>query len=172
MVQRIGGLWTSAQRLRAELALVSQQYPVKYSTRPLAQVPTKGKSREEVELVASTTILLASIKSKVNLRFVVGGDCLARFPGGLGDVGIEVGVVYGNPEYVLFSTSHQITFHLDPVILWQIEVSSTLSILGPHPSRADTPGLFFTPTGLRLIDADAQCPPHQARRRRNDSYSL
>lgn len=92
VVQRVGALWTSAQRLRAELDLVSQQYPTRYSTNG-----SKDKDKE-VEMVVSTTILLTPIRAKVALVFRIGVDVLDTFPGGLTEIEIDVKVVYGNPE--------------------------------------------------------------------------
>jgi hypothetical protein len=92
VVQRVGALWTSAQRLRAELDLVSQQYPTRYSTNG-----SKDKDKE-VEMVVYTTILLPPIRAKVDLVFRVGVDVLDTFPGGLTEIGIDVKVIYGNPE--------------------------------------------------------------------------
>jgi hypothetical protein len=86
VVQRIGSLWNSAQRLRSEIQLVNQQYPTTYSY---------STSKSSI-MECSTTILLPLRKAKIVLEYSIGSEVLGNWPGGLGRVGTDVRVVYGD----------------------------------------------------------------------------
>ena len=89
MVQRIGSLWNSAQRLRSEIQLVSQQYPTTFT------LATGGNGQSTSTLKISSTILLPLKKAKVVLEYNVAFEVLVNFPGGLNGIETDVRVIYG-----------------------------------------------------------------------------
>ena len=98
MVQRIGSLWNSAQRLRSEIQLVSQQYPTTFTL----TTGGTGQSTSTSRLTISSVILLPLKKAKVVLEYNVGSDALSHFPAGMNGIETDVRVIYGD-EYVLLS---------------------------------------------------------------------
>jgi len=90
MVPRIGSLWNSAQRLRSEIQLVSQQYPTSFA------LTTGGNGQSTSRLKISSTILLPLKKAKVVLEYNVGTEVLVNFPGGLNGIETDVRVIYGD----------------------------------------------------------------------------
>ena len=96
MVQRIGSLWNSAQRLRSEIQLVSQQYPTTFTL-------TNGTGGRSTCLKISSTILLPLKKAKVVLEYNVGSDVLSNFPAGMNGIETDVRVIYGDEQVLLLS---------------------------------------------------------------------
>jgi len=91
MVQRIGSLWNSAQRLRSEIQLVSQQYPTSFAL----TTGGNGQPTSTSTLKISSTILLPLKKAKVVLEYNVASEVLLDFPGGLNGIETDVRVIYG-----------------------------------------------------------------------------
>lgn len=87
LVRRAGQLWCAAQRLRAELRLVTLRYPVTY------QSSEGGES-----MTAAISVLIPSLKSKAELKFVASAEILRGWPSSLANADIAARTVYGSAE--------------------------------------------------------------------------
>ncbi|WVF67854.1 hypothetical protein IAT40_002615 [Kwoniella sp. CBS 6097] len=98
MVQRIGHLWSTAQRLRSEMHYVNFRYPVSYAFSPQNRL-----------LTASVTMMLPRVKSKIVLDFVVSQVVLWGYPETLSGTEIAIKQIYGQADLVLLNECAQAT---------------------------------------------------------------
>ena len=84
-VQRVGHLWTAAQRLRGEMRLLALRYPVTFE-----------ESTSSAKAILA--VVFQSIKSKVDLSFDLTPELLARWPAALANVPVSAKTVYGPAE--------------------------------------------------------------------------
>jgi len=88
-VQNTSALLIASQRLRAEIGYLNMRLPMSYRS---VNTPV-GKA-----LIVTASTLIKSLRSKMEVNFLFGGDCLARWPGALRDIEVEVKCVYGSAE--------------------------------------------------------------------------
>ncbi|WWC65016.1 uncharacterized protein I303_107630 [Kwoniella dejecticola CBS 10117] len=93
-VQRIGQLWSVSQRLRAELHYVNFRHPMTYTLRP-----------ESNALIASVTMVLPTIKSKVIVDLAITQETIWGYPENLAGTDIEIRRVYGKADVQLLSAA-------------------------------------------------------------------
>ncbi|WVQ86169.1 hypothetical protein IAT38_008337 [Cryptococcus sp. DSM 104549] len=86
-IQRVGQLWSQAQRLRAELRYLNFHHPLSYVYDPATS-----------SLTASAAMMVPKAKSKVLVGFQVTQGVLRGFPGSLGGMGVGVKKVYGSAD--------------------------------------------------------------------------
>jgi kinetochore protein Spc7/SPC105 len=96
LVQSLGQAYTALQRLRSEFRIVNLRHPIAYSLAPASASPVPTKNDEQ--MVASVSLMIPNVKSRVILSFGVGRDVLRTWPAGLRDVDVGVEVVYGSAE--------------------------------------------------------------------------
>ena len=89
LVRDTSSLLIASQRLRAEIGYLNMRLPTSYRA---VSTPV-GKA-----LIVTASILLKGLRSKMEVNFLFGGDCLVRWPGSLRDVEVEVKCVYGSAE--------------------------------------------------------------------------
>ncbi|WVQ95379.1 hypothetical protein IAU59_002476 [Kwoniella sp. CBS 9459] len=92
MVQQIGQLWSTAQRLRSEMHYVNFRYPITYTF--LSQ---------DHSLLASVTMMLPHVKSKIVLDFVVSQEVLWGYPETLSGTEVSIKQVYGQADLDLLN---------------------------------------------------------------------
>ena len=84
-MQRVGQLWTAAERLRYEFSLMSLHHKLEYE-------PIDGG------VIVKSTLILPSAKSRASLNFHLGPDLLFDWPAGLANVRISSDIIYGSAE--------------------------------------------------------------------------
>ncbi|ORY27998.1 Spc7 kinetochore protein-domain-containing protein [Naematelia encephala] len=87
IVQQVGQLWTSAQRVRAELAFSNLQYPSR-----------SFLTADGSECVTAYTILLPSVRSKMSLEFGMTRKVLRSWPAGYAEVQVRGKTIYGTAD--------------------------------------------------------------------------
>ncbi|OCF35950.1 hypothetical protein I316_02445 [Kwoniella heveanensis BCC8398] len=92
MVQQIGQLWSTAQRLRSEMHYVNFRYPITYTFSP-----------QDHSLMASVTIMLPRVKSKIVLDFVVSQEVLWGYPETLAGTETAIRQIYGQADLDLLN---------------------------------------------------------------------
>ncbi|WRT70897.1 uncharacterized protein IL334_007896 [Kwoniella shivajii] len=93
-VQRIGQLWSTSQRLRAELHYVNFRHPISYSLSP-----------ESNSLIASITMMLPNIKSKIIVQVSISQETIWGYPDNLSGTDILVKSVYGKADIELLNAA-------------------------------------------------------------------
>ncbi|EIW69319.1 hypothetical protein TREMEDRAFT_71597 [Tremella mesenterica DSM 1558] len=89
LIQRIGQLWSSIQRLRSELRLVNLRYPLSYTLSSTSLSPL---------LQVRTCLVFPAMRSKVEVTFNLTGETVSGWPGSLANVEVDVETVYGSVE--------------------------------------------------------------------------
>ncbi|WVW80635.1 hypothetical protein I302_102621 [Kwoniella bestiolae CBS 10118] len=90
LVQRIGQLWSVSQRLRAELHYVNFRHPITYKVQPHSNT-----------LIASITMVLPSVKSKIIVDIGISQETIWGYPDTLVGTDIEIRKVYGKADITL-----------------------------------------------------------------------
>ncbi|WVR08768.1 hypothetical protein IAU60_005826 [Kwoniella sp. DSM 27419] len=97
MVQNIGRLWSTAQRLRAEVHYLSLRYPCSFA-------PTQ----DGLGLEASLTMMFPSVRSKIRMTFGITQEVLWGYPDGLSGTEVSIEQVYGKADVeMLLATARE-----------------------------------------------------------------
>ncbi|WWD20877.1 hypothetical protein CI109_105354 [Kwoniella shandongensis] len=94
LVQRIGQLWSTVQRLRAEMNYVNFRHPLTYQFDDSTST-----------LKAGVIMMLPLVKSKIRVEFMIGQECLWGYPESLAGTDIKVEKVYGEADVELLEVA-------------------------------------------------------------------
>ncbi|KAI9511777.1 Spc7 kinetochore protein-domain-containing protein [Russula earlei] len=89
IVQALGDFWSGCAQLRSQFKFLSIKYPVSVTPQP-----PRGNSDLQ-GLVTTATVLLASVKAKLYVSFILNNDVLWAWPSSIANVDCEIEKSYG-----------------------------------------------------------------------------